>query len=121
MDQVIARSEDVENLGDAVSFQVQKNGRLWPAFVIRYENRALCYLNACAHVGLRLNGDKNEVFGRDKNTLVCRAHGAIYEVASGLCTDGPCTGYSLIALEIEERDGDIIYLDTDYTLVSPGP
>ncbi len=100
-----------------MSFRVQKDGRIWPAFIVRYEGKALCYLNACAHVGLRLNGAKNEFFGDNGTTLICRAHGAIYEAATGECTQGPCTGYSLISLAIQETNGAISYQDETYELV----
>ena len=98
-------------------FQVQKDGRLWSAFVIRYQDLAYCYLNACAHVGLKLNGTSNEFFDRDGATLLCRAHGARYEAAGGKCKDGPCHGYGLIQLEISEDDGLIYYKDMSYLLV----
>ena len=98
-------------------FQVEKDGRIWSAFVIRYEGKAYCYLNACSHVGLKLNGNLNELFGRDGATLLCRAHGASYRADDGKCKDGPCQGYGLIPLAIHEENGNIFYEDTNYQLV----
>ena len=114
----IFRSEQLEELGPGFSFQVKKDGRLWPAFVIRYQGIAHCYLNVCAHAGLRLNGDKDVFFSERSDALVCRSHGAIYEADSGECTFGPCKGYSLIRLEVTESDGSIFYEDKVYELVT---
>lgn len=113
----LASSSDVKELGPGILFKVQKDGRIWPAFVIRYQGTVYAYLNVCAHVGLRLNGDKDEVFNSDGTLLVCRSHGAMFDPESGDCTFGPCLGYGLIKLSITERDGRIIYEDTDYQLI----
>ena len=112
----IALSADIENAGPGYVFQVKKEGQLWSAFIIRFEDEARCYLNACAHVGLKLNGDKNEFFDRSGKTLMCRAHGAMYEAASGQCIGGPCQGFGLIPLSIREEDGSIFYEDEVYEL-----
>ena len=114
----IANSADIKDLGLGVSFKVQEDGRIWSAFVIRFEGKALCYLDACAHVGLRLNRDTNQFFGDKTEYLLCRSHGAIYDAASGLCTDGPCVGFSLISLTISEREGCIYYKDDIYQRVN---
>lgn len=119
MSTVLAKSIDVENAGPGFMFQVQKDGQLWSAFVIRYEDEALCYLNACAHVGLKLNGNSNELFDRSGETLLCRAHGASYQAADGKCKDGPCQGFGLIPLAIKEENGSIYYEDTNYIFYEP--
>lgn len=113
---VVARSEQIVDLGPGVSFQVTKDGRLWSAFIIRYQGQAYCYLNACAHAGLKLNRDSDEYFGHKGSSLICRAHGAIYDADTGKCTGGPCVGYSLIALAITEKNGSIYYEDEKYEL-----
>ena len=118
MNSILALSSELQEQGPGCSFQVQKDGRLWTAFIIRYEGKALCYLNACAHVGLKLNGDKNTFFDQSGKSLMCRAHGAVYEAGSGKCIDGPCQGYGLISLAISEREGAIHYEDEIYTLVA---
>ena len=115
MNRAIAQSADVEELGPGVQFQVQKDGRLWWAFIIRFRDEARCYLNACAHVGLRLNADK-DLFFDAANNLLCRAHGASYDAADGKCKDGPCQGYGLIPLAIREENGNIFYEDETYQL-----
>lgn len=117
MPEALVQSDVIAELGPGFSFQVQKDGRLWPAFIIRYQGEALCYLNACAHVGLKLNGKLDEFFDRSGTSLFCRAHGASYDAASGKCKDGPCQGFGLIPLGIREEDGEIFYEDSNYLLV----
>lgn len=117
MTNVVVQSDEVVNLGPGYVFRVQKDGRIWPAFIIRYEEQALAYLNACAHVGLKLNGNKNEFFDRSGKSLMCQAHGAVYDAATGKCKDGPCQGYGLIPLAIREEKNLIYYEDEVYTLV----
>lgn len=117
MESFVANAKDIEDLGPGVSFGVQKDGRIWSAFVVRFEGKALCYLDACAHMGIRLNRDTNEYFRNRTKYLLCRSHGAIYDPASGLCTYGPCAGLSLISLAISEREGSIFYHDETYERV----
>jgi nitrite reductase/ring-hydroxylating ferredoxin subunit len=112
----IAHTSDVKERGAGLMFRVVKDQRIWSAFVIRYKGKAIAYLNACAHVGLRLNGSKNQFFDRDAKLLICTSHGATYEPGNGQCISGPCTGYGLIPLKINERNGDIYYEDEVYEL-----
>ena len=113
----IVDSSEIEERGDGFMFRVLRDDRIWPAFVIRFDGRAIAYLNVCAHVGLRLNGDKNQFFDREAKLLFCTAHGASYEPISGQCVSGPCMNYGLISLKIHERDGSIYYQDEVYKLV----
>ena len=72
----------------------------------------------CAHAGLRLNGQSRDFFGARSFELVCRSHGAIYDALSGVCTFGPCKGYSLIELAVSEKGGWIHYEEKSYKLQS---
>lgn len=98
----------------AYSFEVSKDGRIWPAFVFCLKDQALAYLNVCAHAALRLDGGSGQFFSRDGQSLVCKSHGAIYKPDTGQCISGPCQGLSLIPLKIFETGGDIFYDDREY-------
>ncbi len=110
----LCQSVEVQECEAGFSFRVCKAGRLWPAFVIRFNGEAKGYLNACAHVGLRLEGGSGQFFGRGRQHLVCTSHGATYRPDTGLCVDGPCIGLSLISLTISERGGSIYFADEEY-------
>lgn len=114
---VIGASADLAERGAGILFRVSNGETIYPAFVLRVDCNAIAYLNVCAHVGLRLNGDKNLFFNRDANLLLCQAHGAAYEPDTGLCVRGPCIGLSLIPLKVAERGGNIYLEDAEYKLI----
>jgi nitrite reductase/ring-hydroxylating ferredoxin subunit len=96
------------------SFRVLKDDRIWPAFVARFDGKAVGYLNVCAHAGLRLEGGRGQFFSRDRQSLVCTSHGAVYKPDTGLCISGPCSGLALIPLNIIERESCIYFFDQEY-------
>jgi nitrite reductase/ring-hydroxylating ferredoxin subunit len=65
--------------------------------VIRRGEQVFAYRNVCPHAGRLLNWAPGR-FLFDKGRLVCAAHGAVFEVESGLCVEGPCRGSSLEAV-----------------------
>ena len=107
-------SEEVRERDTGFPFRVLKAGRIWPAFVIRFDGEVEGYLNACAHVGLRLEGGSGQFFSRDQQHLVCTSHGATYKPDTGLCVDGPCIGLFLISLNTFEHGGAIYFEDEEY-------
>lgn len=77
-------------------------------FIVRRGHRVRVYRNACPHQGSTLPWRKNEFLKGDGTKIVCHAHGAEFDIASGRCTLGPALGLSLDAVEIEiGRDGMI--------------
>jgi len=107
-------ASDLQEKGPGITFRVIKEGTIYPALIIRINQQARAYLNVCAHVGLRLNGDKNTFFNRDGSFLYCNAHGATYDPESGLCVRGPCKDLSLIPLDIEQNEGKLYLVDANY-------
>ena len=60
------------------------------------------YKNVCPHAGTPLNAQHEKIVAKEGQFLVCSAHGAIFETATGLCVGGPCSGASLTRVEFEE-------------------
>jgi nitrite reductase/ring-hydroxylating ferredoxin subunit len=58
------------------------------------------YKNQCPHQGRRLDYAPGQFLSKS-GTIICAAHGATFELASGLCVQGPCRGESLEALPSE--------------------
>ncbi len=106
--------ETLKERETAFSFNVSKDGRIWSAFVIRFEGQPRAYLNVCAHAALRLDGGSGQFFSRNRQYLVCLSHGAIFEPETGNCIGGPCRGLSLIPLQIVEMHGEIFLSDQEY-------
>ena len=85
----------------------------WPlrGFVVRHGNAVFAYVNRCPHANFPLNWQPDQFFAPDSSLLMCRMHGALFEVASGACVAGPCAGQALTALPIAVRDGLIVLED----------
>ena len=74
-------------------------------FATRKGNSVYIYRNNCPHKGLPLNLLPDRFLDRDRQYILCSAHGALFEISSGLCIAGPCTGSSLkpVAHIVEDR------------------
>jgi nitrite reductase/ring-hydroxylating ferredoxin subunit len=81
----------------------------WPfrGFVVRRGDNIYAYQNFCMHVGHPLNWKPNSFLTKDGGKIICASHGALYEIASGVCVAGPCPGKKLRAVEVTVRDGQV--------------
>ena len=68
--------------------------------VIRINADVFVYLNQCPHQGRRLDYAPGKFLYKN-GALICAAHGASFEMRSGLCQQGPCRGESLQSLGSE--------------------
>jgi len=93
--------------GRGVRFRVEREGRVRPAFLIRYQGRACAFLNECAHRGVELDWNEAEFFDRRGEALICATHGARYHPLSGACLEGPCAGKVLVTLDVTEAGGEV--------------
>lgn len=107
-EQVICRSEALEEGGEGVRFSVVSAGEEVPAFVVRYGGEAHAYENRCAHVPVQLDWEPGRFFDHSGLYLVCATHGATYEPETGRCIAGPCKGRRLRKLTVAERDGEVV-------------
>ena len=57
------------------------------------------YRNICPHAGRRLDWAPNQFLIED-GYVICSAHGAMFQLASGECVSGPCRGASLAAVPV---------------------
>ena len=82
----------------------------WPfrGFVVRQGEGVFAYQNYCVHVGHPLNWMPDGFLTKDKDNIICASHGALYEIDSGLCIAGPCTGKTLHPVEVRVEKGEII-------------
>ena len=87
--------------------EFQKDGQ--PIVVARFDGQIHAYINWCPHLGIELNFMPDEFMDSDKQFITCANHGALFEVDTGNCLSGPCSGDKLIAVPLEVR-GDEIWL-----------
>lgn len=105
----LCRSDDLHERGKGLLFEVLEYGRKAPAFALRYDGKAVAYLNRCAHVPTTLDWQPGEFFDADQRWLLCSVHGASYDPHNGRCVGGPCGRGKLTAIEVEEIEGWVVW------------
>ncbi|HVC49546.1 MAG TPA: Rieske 2Fe-2S domain-containing protein [Burkholderiales bacterium] len=108
---LICDSDQVIEQGKGFRFDVEIEGEVMPAFIVRHLGRVRAYINRCAHVPVELDWQEGEFFDSSGLYLVCSTHGAVYAPESGRCLGGPCVGKHLIPLEVFEEDNRIMLLN----------
>jgi len=93
--------------GDSRGFDPHATGRD-TVVVVRQDPVLHAWVNACPHHGTPMAWRKNAFLNAARDRIVCGAHGAQFEIATGRCTLGPCMGQSLtpVALRIHD-DGEV--------------
>lgn len=112
-ERLICASAALADSGRAVRFEIEYFGERAPAFVVRFQNRVHGYLNRCAHLPMELDWREGEVFDLEGRDLICSTHGATYAADSGKCLGGPCGSTPLVRLQVEERDGKVVFKGID--------
>lgn len=82
----------------------------WPfrGFIVRQGGDVFAYQNFCIHAGHPLNWKPDEFLTAERDRIVCASHGALYDIATGVCSGGPCRGKQLDRVDVAVRDGDVI-------------
>jgi nitrite reductase/ring-hydroxylating ferredoxin subunit len=75
--------------------------------LIRGASGVCAWLNSCPHQGRSLNLGPDEFLFTPEGRLMCPHHGAVFDVDSGSCLDGPCKGSALTAVALSVDDGEI--------------
>ncbi len=105
----LCASDALVERGDALVFEVQQWRRKVGAFVMRFEDRVVAYLNRCAHVPAEMDWQEGKFLDGERKLIICSIHGATYDPLSGRCTGGPCVGGQLTALRVEERGAQVYW------------
>jgi nitrite reductase/ring-hydroxylating ferredoxin subunit len=109
----ICESAALADGGDGVRFSLIAGGIAHEAFVVRHQGKVVAYLNRCAHTGLELDWIAGRFLDSERRWLICAAHGALYEPATGACAGGPCAGRGALApVPVLEIDG-VVYWKGD--------
>jgi nitrite reductase/ring-hydroxylating ferredoxin subunit len=75
--------------------------------LVRDGDRVDAFLNVCPHAGRRLDWAPGKFLLSRDGHLVCAAHGASFELPSGVCVAGPCRGDALRRVDVVVADGDV--------------
>ncbi|HTV33146.1 MAG TPA: Rieske 2Fe-2S domain-containing protein [Methylocella sp.] len=79
---------------------------VWPIIVVRWGKRVFGYENRCPHHGVNLDWERQQFLDSNGTRLLCGKHGALFDIGTGDCVEGPCMGDSLtpIALTVIENE-----------------
>lgn len=109
---VIADAEAFEP-GAAASFNfthIDDAGEHKPVSIIVLRTMAndyVGYVNECPHKSVALDGGNGCLLSPDRRHLECGQHGALFDIDSGHCVDGPCVGKSLEPVAIAVIDHEV--------------
>ena len=82
----------------------------WPlrGLVVRRGASVRAYVNRCPHAGHPLNLRPHEFLTPDESLILCRSHGALFEMTTGHCVAGPCMGQALTSVGVQVVDGYVM-------------
>jgi nitrite reductase/ring-hydroxylating ferredoxin subunit len=82
----------------------------WPlrGLVVRRGAEVHAYVNRCPHAGHPLNLQPHDFLTLDRSLVLCRSHGALFEISTGRCVAGPCTGRHLRRVPVEVVGGYVL-------------
>jgi nitrite reductase/ring-hydroxylating ferredoxin subunit len=93
--------------GGSRGFDPQQRGQD-SLLVVRRGRQLWAYADACPHHGTPMAWRKDAYLNAAGDRIVCAAHGAQFDIASGLCTLGPCLGQSLTRMRLSlQQDGEV--------------
>jgi nitrite reductase/ring-hydroxylating ferredoxin subunit len=81
--------------------------RTFSIFVVRWGTRVFGYINQCPHGAVNLDWERNQFLDPSGLRLMCGKHGALFEIGTGRCVDGPCRGEKLTPVDVSVIEGDI--------------
>lgn len=68
------------------------------------------YRNMCPHLPVPIDGGSRRFF--EGAHFICGTHGALFEIRTGRCVEGPPAGQCLIRYDLEVEDGVFVLIDT---------
>ena len=65
------------------------------------------YVNSCPHIGIMLEFQPDQFLDLEQQFIQCANHGALFEIETGECVAGPCSGKALRAVVIEIKNNEV--------------
>ena len=89
-------------------FSFEEAGNPKEGFVVFHNDEVYAYRNECRHIPVTLDWVENRFLSRDGCYIQCATHGALYEIASGHCVDGPPAGERLRTLPVTVENNEVL-------------
>ena len=87
--------------GDSRGFDPWREGQD-SVLLVRRGERVVGWRDSCPHHGgTPMAWRKDAYLNFERTRIVCAAHGAQFDIETGVCTLGPCLGQSLQAVRIK--------------------
>lgn len=83
-------------------------------FVVRRGAVLHAYENRCPHLGTPLPWRRHAYLNAAGDRIVCAAHGALFEIDTGVCTLGPCLGDVLTPVPLTLHDDGGVHLAANH-------
>lgn len=103
---MLCRIEEIPD-GQARGFNPIGSGHR-SIFAVRRGHRVFVYVNECPHARTELEYAKDRFLSADGLRIVCFAHYAQFDVETGNCVAGPCTGQALEAVPSTIIEGAVM-------------
>lgn len=97
---------DAIDINDSRAFELDGSS----LFLINKRGEFFAYINRCPHLGIRLEWVEHRFLDSERSLIQCSTHGALFTIDKGFCVSGPCSGESLIKVDLAVR-GNQIYVD----------
>lgn len=99
----------------AVAFELEEIGpdggaRPLSVVIARWGAHVFAYRNVCPHHNSRLDWERGQFLDSSGARLMCGKHGALFDLQTGACIEGPCFGQGLQPIEAAILDDDICLL-----------
>ncbi len=87
--------------------------------VLRLGDRVNAWLNCCPHQGRMLNFAPGKLLQTDDGSIMCAAHGAVFDMHSGACSGGPCKGDRLRPVAVTLDAHGSLHFELPEAVTSP--
>ena len=96
----------------AAGFVVDHGGQPLSVLVVRRRRKVFGWINSCPHLWIPLDLEPGRFLSLTGEFILCAVHGALFDVANGVCILGPCRGQGLKSYPLTVRDGMVIAAPT---------
>lgn len=97
----------LDDLPDGGSRGMLRDGLDDRLCVVRQGHEVFAWLNDCPHEHRPMEYRQDQFLSADRSHIVCYAHSAHFDIRTGECFAGPCTGKYLTRVPVTQRDGDV--------------
>ena len=94
---------DIKDPG-AKGFVFGEGTERFDMFIVRRGADLAGYVNECPHALTPLDTWPDKFLTQAGDQIICSTHAALFEIATGFCTSGPCAGKKLEPIPLEIRD-----------------